>query len=434
MNPLLSRIWRSPRLSRILLALSMPALVTIGFAPLWAIVLCVATVLLSLVFMYAEVLSPKYIQNTGGNAPQGKIEKLGASLSDSGAAEAPKVVIRPIAEIVKTTPADVPAIVKNWIEFGQETSSALSNAQSEIREAIRMSTSSAIEMGHCVQHIQANHDAQVLLARNLLDSTESGSEQNRSLADLAATAAEALDHQSRQMAQTAENAFYLVERQQMASLIALRVDDLLAEADKAARELTMNALSPQDGVAKPIDPLQFSKNYRNTIRELRGGLDAIRQSLAQATGDLQNNVNQLKGAANLGKAEVDSVSRDIGAKLAETRQTMKRLTDLSHDTDNHIRSAVVAMQYHDITTQKLAAVEASKLQVLFAQTQTILGNSNRQFPDLVPAVSSAKAVEEKSSTAGLSNARKAEIASAQLTAQLAAHSAASGPPSVDLFE
>ena len=297
-----------------------------------------------------------------------------------------------------------------------------------------MSTSSAVEVGHCVQHIQANHDAQVLLARNLLDSTESGSEQNRSLADLAATAAEALDHQSRQMAQTAENAFYLVERQQMASLIALRVDDLLAEADKAARELTMNALSPQDGIVKPIDPLQFSKNYRNTIRELRGGLDAIRQSLAQATGDLQNNVNQLKGAANLGKAEVDSVSRDIGAKLAETRQTMKRLTDLSQDTDNHIRSAVVAMQYHDITTQKLAAVEASKLQVLVAQTHTILESSNRQFPDLVPALSSAKAVEEKSSTGGPSNARKAEIASAQLAAQLAAHSATSGPPSVDLFE
>ena len=82
MNPLLSRIWRSPRLSRILLALSMPALVTIGFAPLWAIVLCVATVLLSLVFMYAEVLSPKYIQNTGGTALQGKIEKLGATHTD----------------------------------------------------------------------------------------------------------------------------------------------------------------------------------------------------------------------------------------------------------------------------------------------------------------------------------------------------------------
>jgi hypothetical protein len=439
MNPLLSRIWRSPRLSRILLALSMPALVTIGFAPLWAIALCIATVLFSLVFMYAEVLSPKYIQNTGGTALHGKTETPASAPAHAIAAEAPKVVIRPIADVVKAdvvkvTAADVPAIVKNWIEYGQEASSALLNAQSEIREAIRMSTSSAIEVGHCVQHIQANHDAQVLLARNLLDSTESGSEQNLSLADLAATAAEALDHQSRQMAQTAENAFYLVERQQMASLIALRVDDLLAEADKAARELTMNALSPQDGVAKPIDPLQFSKNYRNTIRELRGGLDAIRQSLAQATGDLQNNVNQLKGAANLGKAEVDSVSRDIGAKLAETRQTMKRLTDLSQDTDNHIRSAVVAMQYHDITTQKLAAVEASKLQFLVDQTQTILASSNRQFPDLAPAVLRTKANDEKHSGGGISNARKAEIASAQLAAQLAAHSAASGPPSVDLFE
>jgi hypothetical protein len=395
MNSLLSRIWRSPRLSRILLALCMPALVTIGFAPPWAIGLCLMTVLFSLVFMYAEVLSPKYVQNTGSATQAGKTSEPTTTPIAPVVDAATKVKVRPLADNTKMAATDVPSIVKTWIDFGQDTTTGILSAQSEIREAIRMSTSSAIEVGHCVQHIQANHDAQVLLARNLLDSTESGSAQNLSLADLAAAAAEALDHQSRQMAQTAENAFYLVERQQMASLIALRVDDLLAEADKAARELTMNALSAQEGTPKPLDPLQFSKNYRTTIRELRSGLDAIRQSLAQATGDLQNNVNQLKGAANLGKAEVDSVSRDIGAKLAETRQTMKRLTDLSQDTDNHIRSAVVAMQYHDITTQKLAAVEATKLQALIARTQSLMESSTRQFPDIAPESATAKTNEMK---------------------------------------
>jgi methyl-accepting chemotaxis protein len=390
MKILFKRIWRSPRLSRIVLALSMPALVTIGFAPGWAIALCAATLLLSIIFMYAEVLSPKFIQqiNNGKNTVQRLTQTEPAIQSNELAADSNKQVGESIQP--QSTPSEqAPALLKAWADYGYEAASALTQSQTEIREAIKMSTSSAMEVGHCVQQVQSNHDAQILLARQLLESTESGPDQNRTLADLAGLAAEALDHQSKQMALTAENAFYLVERQQMASLIALRVDDLLADADKAARELAMAALGSDDGAVDAngqsipkIDPLAFSKTYRNTIRELRTGLDAIRQSLAQATNDLQNNVNQLKGAANLGRAEVDSVARSIQSKLAETQQTMKQLTSLSVDTDNHIRNAVVAMQYHDITTQKLAAVEANKLQSLLAHTQSMVANSNRQFPHL----------------------------------------------------
>jgi hypothetical protein len=385
MNTLLTRIWRSPRLSRIVLALSMPTMVTIGFAPGWAIGLCIGTLVLSIIFMYAEVLSPKFIQQTKGTQRQTKMPPVTQETL------APKAIEKqPVAATIShVSQEQAPGLLKAWADYGYEATSALTQAQNDIREAIRMSTSSAIEVGHCVQQVQSNHDDQMQLSRQLLQSTETGPDQSRTLADLAALAAEALDHQSKQMALTAENAFYLVERQQMASLIALRVDDLLADADKAARELAMAALSAADRANDPnataapqIDPLAFSKTYRNTIRELRTGLDAIRQSLAQATNDLQNNVNQLKGAANLGRAEVDSVARGIQTKLADTQQTMKRLNNLSVDTDNHIRSAVVAMQYHDITTQKLASVESGKLQSLLAQTQTMVANSHRQFPNL----------------------------------------------------
>ena len=421
MKILLKRIWHSPRLSRIILALCMPAMVTIGFAPGWAIALCAGTLLLSIIFMYAEVLSPKFIQQTN-NGKTSVAAPAQSEVTVKNGTIKPES-IKPVAEFdpqVNPSTEPVPALLKAWADYGYDTATALAQSQNEIREAIRMSTSSAIEVGHCVQQVQANHDTQVLLARQLLESTESGPEENRTLADLAGMAAEALDHQSKQMALTAENAFYLVERQQMASLLALRVDDLLADADKAAKELAMAALSSKDGAAHSngqsapkIDPLAFSKTYRNTIRELRTGLDAIRQSLAQATNDLQNNVNQLKGAANLGRAEVGTVARSIQTKLSETQLTMKRLTNLSFDTDNHIRNAVVAMQYHDITTQKLAAVEANKLQSLLAHTQTMVANSNRQFPHLTvkPHVNTVRvATTEASDTEYLNITDLAEAA------------------------
>jgi methyl-accepting chemotaxis protein len=432
MKILFKRIWRSPRLSRIVLALSMPALVTIGFAPGWAIALCAATLLLSIIFMYAEVLSPKFIQqiNNGKNTFQ-RFNQTDPAIQSNDIASDTKKLVSESIQPTSTASEQAPALLKAWADYGYEAASALTQSQTEIREAIKMSTSSAMEVGHCVQQVQSNHDAQVLLARQLLESTESGPDQNRTLADLAALAAEALDHQSKQMALTAENAFYLVERQQMASLIALRVDDLLADADKAARELAMAALGSDDGAVDAngqsipkIDPLAFSKTYRNTIRELRTGLDAIRQSLAQATNDLQNNVNQLKGAANLGRAEVDSVARSIQSKLAETQQTMKQLTGLSVDTDNHIRNAVVAMQYHDITTQKLAAVEANKLQSLLAHTQSMVANSNRQFPHLtIKPINSATKVETAEARIVSTEVAQAQALTTQATQQFDAETA-----------
>ncbi len=420
MSILLSRILRSPRLSRVLLALSLPCLVTIGFAPVWAIALSVITLLLAVVFMYAEVLSPKFIQKNP-NAPKPQALPKAKAL-----AQLPALPVSSEPSIgekisnAKSNHSSNHQLLAPWMTFGKEASSTLTYAQTEIREAIRMAGSSAVEVGHCIQQIQVNHTEQMQLASKLLAGTESGSDHHRTLADLAGLAAEALEHQSKQMALTADNAFYLVERQQMASLIALRVDDLLAEADKAARELAIAALSSEERNAldehQPrVDPLTFSKTYRNTIRELRSGLDAIRQSLAQATNDLQNNVNQLKGAANLGRAEVDSVAIAIQSKLSESQASMKRLSEISVDTDNHIRNAVVAMQYHDITTQKLASVESGKLQELLTKTETLI--TGTQDANLAPATPpSASETNERFSklyeeiSAPLANAAEEELA------------------------
>jgi hypothetical protein len=116
----------------------MPALVTIGFAPPWAIGLCLMTVLFSLVFMYAEVLSPKYVQNTGSVTQAGKTSEPTTTPIAPVVDAATKVKVRPLTDNTKMAATDVPSIVKTWIDFGQDTTTGILSAQSEIREAIRM--------------------------------------------------------------------------------------------------------------------------------------------------------------------------------------------------------------------------------------------------------------------------------------------------------
>ncbi len=62
MSKLLHRMWRSPRLSRVLFAVAAPTLATIFFAPAWAIGLSILAALGAATFIYSEVLSPKYVQ------------------------------------------------------------------------------------------------------------------------------------------------------------------------------------------------------------------------------------------------------------------------------------------------------------------------------------------------------------------------------------
>ena len=391
MKSLLTRMTRSPRLGRVLLAVSLPVFVTIGFAPIWAVGLSLATILLAAIFVYAEVLSPKFIQNSQVQANHTGIRAIPhLSAGDSTLGSNFTKSSTPDALPSGKTLMDQ-TLLKNWVGYGSDAVKAISGAQSEIREALRMSTNSALEIGHSIQKMQANHEAQSRIAKSLLEQTENGKQQDPSLADLAAAAAYTLKRQTEQIASTADNASTMLERQQMTNLIALRADDLLADADKAAKQMGLDALTSSDrdinsrGNSLPIDPLTFAQTYRNTIRELRSGLDAIRQSLGQVTHDLQNNVNSLKKVATVGRSEVDVITSGIQQKLDETRQTMSALNSIASDTEEHIRSAVVAMQYHDITSQKLSAIDSNRLQHILAHTQTMLATTLKQNPELNPA-------------------------------------------------
>ena len=167
MKSLLTRMTRSPRLGRVLLAVSLPVFVTIGFAPIWAVGLSLATILLAAIFVYAEVLSPKFIQNSQVQANHTGIRAI-PHLSAGDSTQGSNFT-------KSSTPDALPSgktlmdqtLLKNWVGYGSDAVKAISGAQSEIREALRMSTNSALEIGHSIQKMQANHEAQSRIAKSL---------------------------------------------------------------------------------------------------------------------------------------------------------------------------------------------------------------------------------------------------------------------------
>ncbi len=272
MNNLLARIMRSPRLGLVIMALSAPAMVTIVFAPWWATILSLLTLLGAILFVYAFILSPKYVHITDSTHPTQALK---------------------------------------------DTADTLARARTEIREAIDLSTSSALDVGHRLQNLQVNHDAQVHLAQEMMLIAPTGRpEQNGSLSDLAQLSSVLLKQQNQHLRVVVESATSLVRQLQINAIDAGHPEEVTA----------MRSLSDQ-----------FQKVLEDDL------------------------------------AATDSMSLRISKKLEEVNVTLEALADLSEDTEAQVRDAVMSMQYQDITSQKLTHVEAETLGALLNKTMERLG-------------------------------------------------------------
>ncbi len=405
MNKLIKRMWRSPRLARVLLAVSAPALITVLFAPLWAIACSLIAVLGAAAFIYAEVLSPKFVQKSikkkskktapaiSVNASStGEIEPTLTSLSQTTPHPQQKIIDRAEPELGIETdflPSRFGAHAiqsKEWSNYAWKALASSNSAQIEIRSVINISTHSALELANSIREIERNQDTQNHLSKTLLESTSTRNDQQASLSDLALLASTILKRQNYQLLDNAEHAARLIEKQQAAMTTAARADDLLGEADKAAKQMALNVMGSGLDLESPIeigaqssntlDPWSFLKNHRRTLQELRADVEEIRTALSQVTMDMQSNLTSLMHTAQKESTEVAAVSTAIQQKLDETRSTVKALNELSKDTESHIQASIVAMQYHDIMTQKLTSVDALHLEAIAVRTRNLINGSN----------------------------------------------------------
>jgi hypothetical protein len=362
MSKLLLRMRHSPRLTRVLFAVIAPTLFAIVMSPWWVGLVSIILAMASAIYVYAEILSPKFVHSR----PHRQLKEE--------ATPVPRV-----EENGPRTRLHDPALPSpDWLSYAQQVMFTANNAQSEIHSTVRLSLRSALALSNCIQELERNHDTQNHLARSLLETTTERSNFDASLSDLATAAAQILDRQNQQLLSTADHAELLIEQQKVVLQITAKADELLGEADKAARQLALKTMSGGLGSRDPseaqgkIHPLSFAQDYRNTLLQLRDDLNDIRRSLGNVTNELQNKVSSLRNVAHRESAEVSSLTLSIQKKLNETSSTVSALSELSKDTDSHIQAAIIAMQYHDITTQKMSALDALHLEPLATSTRIML--------------------------------------------------------------
>ncbi|HET9650902.1 MAG TPA: methyl-accepting chemotaxis protein [Usitatibacter sp.] len=125
--------------------------------------------------------------------------------------------------------------------------------------------------------------------------------------------------------------------------------------------MTSGTLNPRDFVEMTDRIRAISAQAHELTRRTRQGLDSIGDEVRQGNKRTTQVAEAARRAVELARQEIGTLN---AATIDQTRQieaTLKRINDLSKDIQKDIDNIIVAMQFQDITRQKLERVHKPAL-------------------------------------------------------------------------
>ncbi len=143
--------------------------------------------------------------------------------------------------------------------------------------------------------------------------------------------------------------------------------------------MTSQTLNPRDFVEMTDRIRAISSEAHELTRRTRQGLDAIGDEVRQGNKRTTQVAEAARRAVEVARTEIDKLNE---ATIAQTRQieiTLQRINDLSVEIQKDINQIIIAMQFQDITRQKLERLHkptlgaaTAALSLLSHETQALL--------------------------------------------------------------
>ncbi|MFZ3322777.1 MAG: hypothetical protein WA190_10425 [Usitatibacter sp.] len=143
--------------------------------------------------------------------------------------------------------------------------------------------------------------------------------------------------------------------------------------------MTSQTLTSRDFIEMTDRIRAISGEAHELTRKTRQGLDAIGDEVRQGNKRTTQVADAARRAVEIARSEISTLNE---ATIAQTRQievTLKRINDLSVEIQKDINQIIIAMQFQDITRQKLERIHkptlgaaAESLSLLSHETQALL--------------------------------------------------------------
>jgi methyl-accepting chemotaxis protein len=351
----LIRIYR-PKLALILLILAMPWAWAAFWVPWWVNVMCLLMVPIACGILMFRVLPVPEEPRREDDAP-----------------EVPDAQIRKMRKMS----SGVHNLLSRWSTHADRSRTDIELVSSHVDDVIEYSESAVVEIGKRFVSVTRKTRKQVEHALGMLEHTRADGKkrESRPLPELVSAYEVLAAKISASLAKVAESAEALEKRHETVRKDFEHVDtllDQLAAHDSQIGVLALNtSVKGQDIVSVSDQIRTLSLESKALTRDIRRTLEQVRGQATATHGAVRNAVSQAREAAQFANGEGQKLAREMLYNSQEVAETLSQIGAIGNEIQKDINEIIVALQFQDITQQKLQRLKNPMLTDLMTSLRAI---------------------------------------------------------------
>ena len=280
-------------------------------------------------------------------------------------------------------------MLERWDAASHLNRKKLEMMTESVEEVIKLTESAVTEISKNFRIVVAKAHEQTEAAMSLLKSDGSGTG-ILSLPDFIKAYDSQLVNVTSHMTSFSQAADEMASHQKRVSehaqVMEVTIDGLRNMASQISRialdgsvAMTSQTLNPRDFVDMTDRIRAISAEAHELTRKTRSGLDAIGDEVRQGNKRTTQVAEAARRAVELARAEITTLNSATIEQTRQIEETLKHINGLSVEIQKDINQIIVAMQFQDITRQKLERVHkpglgatAESLSLLSHETQALL--------------------------------------------------------------
>ena len=280
-------------------------------------------------------------------------------------------------------------MLERWDTASQANQKKLETVTDSVEEVIRITEDAVAEISRNFRVVVAKATEQTEAAMSLLQS-EGGKTGILSLPEFIEAYDTQLVNVTSHMTSFSSAADEMAQHQKRvtehAKVMEETIDGLRAMANQIARialdssvAMTSQTLNPRDFVEMTDRIRAISAEAHELTRKTRAGLDAIGDEVRQGNKRTTQVAEAARRAVDIARSEITTLNSATIEQTKLIEATLTRINDLSVEIQQDINHIIVAMQFQDITRQKLERLHkptlgaaADSLSLLSHETRALL--------------------------------------------------------------
>lgn len=272
-----------------------------------------------------------------------------------------------------------------WLGTSQAATSNLQQVRAMLDEVTTQSESAATSIGNSFRVVMQKTGQQMDDALRLLKSSSDGAGGSTwlSLPDFIKAYEKQLDTVTGRMMDFSKASEEMSRHQDLVREHSLAIDEMLDELRNMAARIRKLALDSTVAANRDQSTdtrwfIEIADRIRETstsahelTRRMRDGLEQIREVMGRTYEELSKSSDNVRMAAVQAKVDVSQLNIATMEKAREVTGTLEKITTLGKEVRADINQIIVAMQYQDITHQKLEHIKSPLLATAVASISEV---------------------------------------------------------------